>query len=83
VSPELRELLGRTVRLAWVSWAFEQTDVDQHPSWTVPWDGLSERDKEVDRRIGERLYEMGYFEGRVEALRLTEVPVQSAKEPVP
>lgn len=52
-----RESLGREVRLEWVEWATEQDD--PKPSWLVPWEGLSEPDREVDRRIGERLHRMG------------------------
>jgi hypothetical protein len=51
---EEREALGRTVREEWIAWAKEQPD--PKPSWLVPWEGLSEPDKEVDRRIGERLH---------------------------
>lgn len=46
-----RDQLGELVRLAWVEWAHEQPD--PKPSWLVPWAGLSETDKEADRRIGE------------------------------
>lgn len=53
----LREDLGKMVRDEWVAWAKEQPN--PKPSWLVPWDGLSEPDKEVDRRIGERLYRAG------------------------
>lgn len=48
-----REHLGRLVREAWVTWALEQPDVADHPFWTVPWDELTGRDREVDMRIGE------------------------------
>jgi len=44
-------MLGRIVREAWVAWASEQPE--PKPSWLVPWDELSESDKEADRRIGE------------------------------
>lgn len=47
-----RERLGRLVRDVWITWAREQPDVAEHPSWLVGWDDLSERDREVDRRIG-------------------------------
>jgi len=46
-----REILGQLVRSVWIAWAKEQSD--PKPSWLVEWDGLSEPDKEVDRRIGE------------------------------
>lgn len=50
---DVRDRLGSCVRGAWIAWALEQPDVADHPSWTVPWDELPERDREVDRRIGE------------------------------
>ena len=43
--------LGRLVREVWVSCAREHPD--PKPSWLVPWEGLGEWDKGVDRRIGE------------------------------
>lgn len=46
-----REALGRLVRDVWIAWAKEQPN--PKPSWLVEWDGLSEPDREVDRRIGE------------------------------
>lgn len=48
-----REALGRLVREEWIAWAKEQPS--SKASWLVPWEGLSEPDKEVDRRIGVRL----------------------------
>jgi hypothetical protein len=48
-----REFLGRLVRKVWIEWASEQPI--QKPSWLVPWDGLAEPDREVDRRIGEKV----------------------------
>lgn len=52
-----RERLGRLVREVWIEWAKEQPA--PKPSWLVPWEGLSEPDREVDRRIGERLAREG------------------------
>lgn len=46
-----RNQLGRFVREAWVRWA--QTQPNPKPSWLVPYDELSEPDKEADRQIGE------------------------------
>ena len=46
-----RDQLGRFVREAWVRWA--QTQPNPKPSWLVPYDELSEPDKEADRQIGE------------------------------
>jgi hypothetical protein len=57
--PRSREILGQEVRAEWITWAREQPS--PKPSWLVPWDELSEPDKEVDRRIGERLFKMGYW----------------------
>jgi hypothetical protein len=57
-----RELLGRIVREAWIAWAKEQPS--PKASWLVPWDGLGEADREVDRRIGEAVYAIGYAAGR-------------------
>ena len=55
-----REFLGKAVRLEWIAWAGEQAN--PKPSWLVPWDGLAEPDREVDRRIGERIYRVAAFE---------------------
>lgn len=49
-----RESLGRHVREAWVRWA--QTQPNPKPSWLVPYDELSEADKEADCQIGEHIY---------------------------
>lgn len=57
MQPNLREALGRRVRGVWIQWAKEQPN--PKPSWLVPWAGLGEPDKEVDRRIGEELYRLG------------------------
>lgn len=52
---ELRERLGRKVREVWIAWAKEQSG--PKPSWLVPWNELSETDKEADRRIGIKIWE--------------------------
>jgi hypothetical protein len=52
-----RERLGRIVRHEWVKWALEQADPKPH--WLSPWEDLDEPMKEVDRRIGERIYLLG------------------------
>ncbi|MBA3822297.1 MAG: hypothetical protein H0X24_00170 [Ktedonobacterales bacterium] len=57
---EKREQLGQLVRAEWLAWAEEQPDVADHPHWLTPWGDLAERNKEVDRRIGERLYTVGF-----------------------
>jgi hypothetical protein len=46
-----RDTLGRFVREAWVRWA--ETQPEPKSSWLVPYDELSEPDKEADRQIGE------------------------------
>jgi hypothetical protein len=46
-----RETLGRIVRQSWVKWAVTQPA--PKPSWLVPYNELSEADKEADRQIGE------------------------------
>lgn len=45
-----RDTVGRMVREAWVRWALTQPN--PKPSWLVPYDELSEADKEADRQIG-------------------------------
>lgn len=55
MATEEREMLGREVRRVWVEWADKQPDVDDHHSWLVPWERLAERDREVDRLIGEAI----------------------------
>jgi hypothetical protein len=50
----LRERLGMRVREVWIHWAKEQPN--PKPSWLVPWEALSEPDKEVDRRIGTAIW---------------------------
>lgn len=52
---EKREELGKVVREAWIKWA--KTQPNPKPSWLVPWEGLSEPDKEADRCIADGLIE--------------------------
>ena len=52
-----RELLGRLVREVWVAYCVEIGDTK--PSHLAPWDELTEDEREVDRRIGERLFDEG------------------------
>lgn len=54
---DYRDVLGRRVREAWVDWAKRQPS--PKPSWLVPYDELSEPDKEADRQIGEALVSFG------------------------
>lgn len=51
--PADRDTLGRLVREAWVRWA--QAQPAPKPSWLVPYNELSEPDKEADRQIGEAI----------------------------
>lgn len=44
---------GKIVRDAWIEWAKEQPA--PKASWLVPYESLSEPDKEADRRIFERV----------------------------
>lgn len=62
-APVDRESLGRLVRKVWIGWASEQPN--PKPSWLVPWEDLSEPDREVDRRIGETLARAGISAGLV------------------
>jgi hypothetical protein len=48
-----RESGGQLVRAAWIQWAEQQPT--PKPSWLVPWDLLSEPEKEADRVIWERI----------------------------
>lgn len=48
-----REHLGRLVRSAWVQWAYEQPVRKAH--WLTAWEDLPAPEREVDRRIGERI----------------------------
>ena len=59
---EFRDRLGRIVRAIWIDWAAKQPDVKDHPSWLLPWGALSERDREIDRHIGEKLYLIGFHD---------------------
>ena len=45
------------VREVWVKWAQEQPSPKE--TWLLPWNKLSESEKEVDRRIGETLLQAG------------------------
>jgi hypothetical protein len=52
-----REDKGKLVRQVWVKWAEEQPVMKE--SWSATWEQMPERDREADRRIGERLYAAG------------------------
>ena len=51
------EDLGRTVREVWIEWA--KTQPNPKPSWLIPWEELDAAQREVDTKIGERLWHMG------------------------
>ena len=51
---DTRDRLGRRVREIWIVWAREQPN--QKASWLVPYDDLTEPEKEVDRRIGAAIW---------------------------
>ena len=53
---DLRERLGKEVRAEWINWAHLQPE--PKASWLEPWDVLTEPEREVDRRIGERIYRL-------------------------
>ena len=55
MSEDLPEFLGTLVREEWIAWAKGQSDIAQHQNWLTAWEDLSERDREVDRRIGMRV----------------------------
>lgn len=76
-----RETLGRMVREAWVRWA--RTQPDPKPSWLVPYDELSEPDKEADRQIGEAIakWTVIHYEAKAAlAARIPEASVEQAPE---
>lgn len=56
-----RDKLGRRVREVWIAWAERQPN--PKPSWLVPYDDLSEADKEADRCIGSALWGDGFADG--------------------
>lgn len=58
VTEDMREFLGKLVRLEWTRWAAEQPN--PKPSWLKPWNELDEPDKEVDRRIGEAIWRFSF-----------------------
>lgn len=55
-----REDLGRMVREEWIAWASQQPN--PKPSWLIPWEDLDDGQKEIDMRIGVRLYNKGIAE---------------------
>lgn len=67
-----REFLGKLVRMEWVKWAREQPTPKQ--SWLLPWDELTEPEREVDRRIGESIWKF--------ARHLKKASATSVQEPV-
>jgi hypothetical protein len=58
---DIRDDLGRRVRQVWIAWA--ECQPNPKPSWLVPFDDLSEADKEADRCIGSALWGDGFAAG--------------------
>lgn len=54
---QLREVLGKHVREVWLAWARMQPDAKR--AWINAWEDVEERHREVDRDIGEALFNMG------------------------
>lgn len=54
LTPAAREELGMVVREAWIRWAEQQPAPKK--SWLLPYNQLSEEDKEADRQIGEAVF---------------------------
>ena len=75
--PYDRDTLGRFVREAWVRWAEMQPS--PKPSWLLPYDELSEADKEADRQIGETVARWTLIG---DAARSALVDVPAVEEPV-
>lgn len=53
-----REALGQAVRRVWLNYCTDTGQPASH-SHSAEWDDLSEWEQEVDRRIGEVLFQMG------------------------
>jgi hypothetical protein len=66
-----RDVLGRVVRSAWIRWA--ETQSNPKPSWLVPYDELSEPDKEADRQIAEAVRDHFAVPELIEALESIEI----------
>ena len=89
VGDTARDSLGKMVRAIWIQWAHQQPVCKPH--WVTPYEELDEPDKEVDRRIGERVFEAGRkaaLEGLSDGAlpepaksRLAEVALEFAKQP--
>jgi len=65
IDKTLRERLGRQVRSVWVEYCKRVGDTK--PSHRLPWEELSETDKEVDRCIGSALYLEGIHASKIGA----------------
>lgn len=55
MTPEFRDYLGRVVRAAWLAWANQQPYKD---SWMLAYDDLPDDHREVDRLIGETIFNL-------------------------
>lgn len=74
-----RDALGRRVREVWVAWA--QRQPNPKPSWLVPYDDLSEPDKEADRCIGSALWGDGFADGERAAAWMRRVTSGTGEAP--
>ena len=72
LSPEERTELGKIVREVWIAWATQLPAAMQYIMYdrTVSWDNLNDAQREVDRRIGETLFQLGVVSGGVAALQV-------------
>lgn len=76
-----RDRLGRMVRDLWIGWAERQPN--PKASWLVPYDELSESDKEADRVIGEGMMHEFFAETtgeRMEHERLKKIAFRLRQE---
>ena len=65
-----REKLGKLVRQIWINYCRDTGDTK--PNHLATWDEISESDREVDRQIGEQLYQTGYRDGQEAKLKEVE-----------
>lgn len=65
-----RDKWGKIVRDAWIKWAMTQEN--PKASWLVPYDDLSEPDKEADRQIAEAVLQAMAISLNQERLPLAE-----------
>lgn len=81
VASQDRESLGRIVRTVWIEWAREQPN--PKPTWLQPWEELTEPEREVDRRIGERIASMALPAAPAQPLMSVHDMLSGAVTPAP